>query len=156
MSKNNAYNNKDIIIKESNKNIDENLDEQNEELDENNQITSQTFLKTSNSQHLESELCSLSSKSLKNSIKDFMDALPLSSNATIEDASRTIKNISDRKNKIEKTEKSTVLHPKASNDNRNKELRHFYPLSEKDVRTLNFRSNREFSINFVNQLLLKL
>ncbi|MCX4080032.1 hypothetical protein N7280_05480, partial [Rickettsia rhipicephali] len=36
------------------------------------------------------------------------------------------------------------------------ELGHFYPLSEKDVDTLNFRANREFSTNFVNQLLLKL
>ncbi|AFC70403.1 chromosomal replication initiator DnaA (plasmid) [Rickettsia amblyommatis] len=38
----------------------------------------------------------------------------------------------------------------------NKELRHFYPLSEKDVDILNFKANREFSTNFVNQLLLKL
>jgi DNA-binding MarR family transcriptional regulator len=36
------------------------------------------------------------------------------------------------------------------------ELRHFYPLSEKDVDTLNFRAGREFSNNFMNQLLLKL
>ncbi|MFV9890135.1 DnaA N-terminal domain-containing protein [Rickettsia conorii] len=36
------------------------------------------------------------------------------------------------------------------------ELRHFYPLSEKDIDTLNFRAHREFSNNFVNQLLLKL
>ena len=36
------------------------------------------------------------------------------------------------------------------------ELRHFYPLSEKDISLLNSRSNREFSNNFVNQLLLKL
>ncbi|CAN7976260.1 unnamed protein product, partial [Ixodes persulcatus] len=33
---------------------------------------------------------------------------------------------------------------------------HFYPLSEKDIDTLNFRAHREFSNNFVNQLLLKL
>lgn len=37
-----------------------------------------------------------------------------------------------------------------------KELRHFYPLSDGDISTLNFRANREFSNNFVNQLLLKL
>ena len=37
-----------------------------------------------------------------------------------------------------------------------KELRHFFPLSEKDVDTLNFKAGREFSNNFMNQLLLKL
>ena len=37
-----------------------------------------------------------------------------------------------------------------------KELRNFYPLSEKDISLLNSRANREFSNNFVNQLLLKL
>ncbi|WP_342225163.1 hypothetical protein [Rickettsia endosymbiont of Urophora cardui] len=47
-----------IIIKISNENIDEN---------KNNQIKPQTFSQTLHSQHLESELCSLSSKSLKNS-----------------------------------------------------------------------------------------
>ncbi|WP_040614936.1 DnaA N-terminal domain-containing protein [Rickettsia endosymbiont of Ixodes scapularis] len=36
------------------------------------------------------------------------------------------------------------------------ELRHFYPLSERDISLLNSRANREFSNNFVNQLLLKL
>lgn len=36
------------------------------------------------------------------------------------------------------------------------ELRHFYPLSEKDISLLNSRANREFSNNFVNQVLLKL
>jgi len=36
------------------------------------------------------------------------------------------------------------------------ELRHFYPLSAQDASDLNFRANREFSSNFVNQLLLKL
>ena len=37
-----------------------------------------------------------------------------------------------------------------------KELRKFYPLSEKDINLLNSKANREFSNNFVNQLLLKL
>ncbi|ODA36640.1 hypothetical protein A8V33_04000 [Rickettsia sp. wb] len=37
-----------------------------------------------------------------------------------------------------------------------KELRQFYPLSEKDISLLNSRANRAFSSNFVNQLLLKL
>ncbi|MCX4084720.1 hypothetical protein N7281_07900 [Rickettsia hoogstraalii] len=37
-----------------------------------------------------------------------------------------------------------------------KELRNFYPLSDKDINLLNSRANREFSNNFVNQLLLKL
>ncbi len=36
------------------------------------------------------------------------------------------------------------------------EIRHFYPLSDKDINLLNSRANREFSNNFVNQLLLKL
>lgn len=36
------------------------------------------------------------------------------------------------------------------------ELRYFYPLSDKDINLLNSRANREFSNNFVNQLLLKL
>ncbi|ALN41907.1 hypothetical protein ASQ44_07455 (plasmid) [Rickettsia rhipicephali] len=45
------------------------------------------------------------------------------------------------------THKNTELH---------KELRHFYPLSSNDVDTLNFRTGREFSVNFANQLLLKL
>lgn len=37
-----------------------------------------------------------------------------------------------------------------------RELRQFYPLSEEDVDMLNSRAHREFSNNFVNQLLLKL
>lgn len=37
-----------------------------------------------------------------------------------------------------------------------KELWHFYPLSAEDVSDINLRANREFSNNFVNQLLLKL
>jgi len=36
------------------------------------------------------------------------------------------------------------------------ELRHFYPISEKDASMLNFKANREFDTNFTNQLLLKL
>ncbi|HJD66758.1 MAG TPA: hypothetical protein LFV91_07055, partial [Rickettsia endosymbiont of Bembidion nr. Transversale] len=134
-----ALNNKDIIIKESNKDIDV-KNEELDKLEENNQIKSQTFLQTSNSEHLESEQSSLSSKSLKNSIKDFMDALPSLSNSNVENASSTIQDISDRKNKIHiennfdiLTSTKTESQPKASNDNQNKELRHFYPLSEKDV-----------------------
>ncbi|WP_235364379.1 DnaA N-terminal domain-containing protein [Rickettsia felis] len=160
-AKKEAHNNKDIIIKR-NKNIDAKSEEL-AELDGNNQINPQAFLQTSNSEYLESEQSSLSSKSLKNSIKDFIDALPYPTNVTVEDASRGIKDISERKNKINITNnfnaiipKKTVSHSKTSNDKQNKELRHFYPLLSKDVDTLNFRTNREFSNNFVNQLLLKL
>jgi len=165
-----AHNNKDIIIKESNKNIDaninKNLDEKNETLDtlsKNNQIKPQTFLHISNSEHLESEQSSLSSKSLKNSIKDFMDALPSLSNSNLENASSTIQDISDRKNKINiknnldilistKTESQT----KASTDKVHKDFRYFYPISSEDSKKLNFKAHREFDTNFTNQLLLKL
>lgn len=170
MPKNNAYNNKDIIIKISNKNIDanidKNLDEKNEVLDtleKNNQIKLQTFSQTLHSQHLESEQSSLSSKSLKNIIKDFIDALPSPSNNNAANASSTIQDISDKKNKINIPNKcNTVIHNKttsqsqAINDRKNKDLRYFYPLSEKDAKEFNFKANREFSTNFTNQLLLKL
>ena len=43
-----------------------------------------------------------------------------------------------------------------SDKSRELELRHFYPLPERDISILNSRANREFSNNFVNQLLLKL
>lgn len=186
MLKNNAYNNKDIIIKESNKNIDENLDEQNEELDENNQgldklsknnqIKPQTFSQTLHSQHLESELCSLSSKSLKNIVKDFIDALPSPFNSNAENASSTIQDISDKSNKTNIPNKCNTVIPKqtasystnvvihknkayqaeAINDRKQKDFRYFYPISEKDAKALNFKANREFDTNFTNQLLLKL
>ncbi|MFP3011730.1 MAG: hypothetical protein ACEY3D_01705, partial [Rickettsia sp.] len=55
------------------------------------------------------------------------------SNTTSEIATRVIKDISEYK-----------------------ELRYFYPLSEEEASMLNFKANREFSINFTNQLLLKL
>ncbi|HJD66857.1 MAG TPA: hypothetical protein LFV91_07625, partial [Rickettsia endosymbiont of Bembidion nr. Transversale] len=161
-AKKEALNNKDIIIKESNKNIDV-KNEELDKLDENNQIKPQTLLQTSNSEHLESELCSLSSKSLKNSIKDFMDSLPPLSHTNSENVSSTIRDISDRKNKINiennfdtLTSTKTESQTKASTDKVHKDFRYFYPLSEKDVSILNLRANREFSINFVNQLLLKL
>ncbi|MFP3011947.1 MAG: hypothetical protein ACEY3D_02975, partial [Rickettsia sp.] len=161
MLKNNAYNNKEIVIKESNKNIDEN---------KNNQIKPQTFLKTSNSQHLESEQSSLSSKSLKNSVKAFIDALPSPSNNNAENASRRIKDVPriinenlSRINKINITNncntviaKKTATQAKAINDSKQKDFRYFYPISEKDANMLNFKANREFSTNFTNQLLLKL
>lgn len=161
MLKNNAYNNKEIVIKESNKNIDEN---------KNNQIKPQTFLKTSNSQHLESKQSSLSSKSLKNSVKAFIDALPSPSNNNAENASRRIKDVPriinenlSRINKINITNncntviaKKTATQAKAINDSKQKDFRYFYPISEKDANMLNFKANREFSTNFTNQLLLKL
>ncbi|KJW03734.1 putative dnaA-like protein [Rickettsia argasii T170-B] len=79
------------------------------------------------------EQSSFPSESYNNSFEDSIDTKQPCSNTTSESAARTIKNISEYK-----------------------ELRHFYPLSEKDVSILNFRANREFSNNFVNQLLLKL
>jgi DNA-binding MarR family transcriptional regulator len=82
---------------------------------------------------LENEQSSFSSESYNNSFKSSIKAKPSCSNTTPEPATRIIKNIS-----------------------KYKELRHFYPLSEKDVATLNFRAGREFSNNFVSQLLLKL
>lgn len=82
---------------------------------------------------LENEQNSLPSESYNNACKRSVDAKPSCSNTTSKSAARTIKNISEYK-----------------------ELRHFYPLSAKDVGTLNFKANREFSTNFVNQLLLKL
>lgn len=82
---------------------------------------------------LENELCSFPSRSYNNSFKSAIDAKPSCSNTTSESTPRTIEDMSEYK-----------------------ELRHFYPLSEKDVDTLNFRAGREFSNNFMNQLLLKL
>ncbi|GAA5252531.1 hypothetical protein KNCP2_08190 [Candidatus Rickettsia kedanie] len=82
---------------------------------------------------LGSEQSSFPSESYKNSFKSSIKTQPSCSNTTSEYAARIIKGISEYT-----------------------ELRHFYPLSAKDVDTLNFRAGREFSINFVNQLLLKL
>lgn len=89
--------------------------------------------KNSKKELFENEQSSFLSKSYKNSFKDSISAKLPCSNISPEAATRVIKDVSE-----------------------NKELRHFYPLSEKDVNTLNFRANREFSTNFVNQLLLKL
>ncbi len=166
-----AHNNKDIIIKESNKNIDEKLNEENEaldKLDKSYQINPPTFLQISNSEHLESELCSLSSKSLKNSIKDFMDSLPPWSHTNSENSSSIIEDVPShinanlsKKNKIN-IENSTIIstktasQPKARNDRKHKDFRYFYPISSEDSKKLNFCAGREFDTNFTNQLLLKL
>ncbi|WCR55944.1 DnaA N-terminal domain-containing protein [Rickettsia asembonensis] len=162
-----ALNNKEEIIKNKDIDyIDANLDRKNEELDKldkNNQIKQQTFPQTSNSQHLESEQSSLSSKSLKNIVKDFMDALPLTYNSIIEDVPRIINENLSKKNKINiknnfdiLTSTTTSSQPKARNDRQHKDFRYFYPISEKDAKALNFKANREFDTNFTNQLLLKL
>lgn len=82
---------------------------------------------------LENEQSSFPSESYNNSFESSIKAKPSYSNTTSESAARIIEDISEYK-----------------------ELRHFYPLSKKDVDTLNFRAVREFSSNFVNQLLLKL
>lgn len=77
---------------------------------------------------------------------------PPYSNIPPEAVARTIKDISEKEDL-----RNNVNHKHTiSNDEQNQELRQFYPLSEKDIDMLNFRSNREFSTNFVNQLLLKL
>lgn len=82
---------------------------------------------------LGNEQSSFPSESYNNSFESSIEAKPSCSNTIPKSAARVIKNISEYK-----------------------ELRHFYPLSEQDVDTLNFRSGREFSNNFMNQLLLKL
>lgn len=82
---------------------------------------------------LGNELCSFPSESYNNSFEDVIGAKPSCYNTTSESAAKTIEDISEYK-----------------------ELRNFYPLSEKDIDTLNFRAGREFSNNFMNQLLLKL
>ncbi|AFE50349.1 hypothetical protein MA5_00480 [Rickettsia prowazekii str. GvV257] len=73
-----------------------------------------------------------SSESYNNSFESSIKAKPFWSNTTSESTARTIEDISEYK-----------------------ELRHFYPLSKKGVDSLNFRANREFSNNSMNQLLLK-
>lgn len=108
---------------------------------------------------LGSELCSFPSESYNNSFKSSIDAKLHCSNTTSESAARTIKDISVKERDLVK---STGQKPNIGNTTTvknaalQKELRHFYPLSEKDVDTLNFRAGREFSNNFMNQLLLKL
>jgi hypothetical protein len=82
---------------------------------------------------LGNEQSSFPSESYNNSFKSSVEDKSSCSNTTYEPTARTIKDISEYK-----------------------ELGAFYPLSEKYVDTLNFRANREFSTNFVNQLLLKL
>ncbi|GAA5253094.1 hypothetical protein KNCP2_13840 [Candidatus Rickettsia kedanie] len=89
--------------------------------------------KTIKKEFLENEQSSFPSESYNNSFKNVIEVKPSCSNTTSKSAARTIKDISGYK-----------------------KLRHFYPLSEKDVDTLNFRADREFSNNFMNQLLLKL
>ncbi|MFV9895261.1 MAG: DnaA N-terminal domain-containing protein [Rickettsiales endosymbiont of Dermacentor nuttalli] len=82
---------------------------------------------------LGNEQSSFPSESYNNSFESSIKAKPSYFNTTSESAARIIEDIPEYK-----------------------ELRHFYPLSEQDVDTLNFRAGREFSNNFVNQLLLKL
>ena len=82
---------------------------------------------------LENEHSSFPSESYNNSFENIIGAKPSCSDTTSESVARTIEDISEYK-----------------------ELRHFYPLTEQDVDTLNFRADREFSNNFMNQLLLKL
>ena len=130
-AKKTALNNKDIIIK----NIDY-IDENCENL-ENLSISCSSSTLTSEQNYkgefFEDKQGLSLSESYNNSFKSSIDAKPSCSNTTSESTARIIEDISEYK-----------------------ELRHFYPLSEQDVDTLNFRANREFSNNFVNQLLLKL
>ena len=146
-----AHNNKEEIIKNKySRNIDY-IDENCENL-ENPAIgnppniytspcseTLETLPKTQNTvknykeEFLEEELCSSSSKFYNNS--SFLDV----------SSSRKGRNIS-KQQEIQKKEQKEEWQ----------ELRQFYPLSDKDTSLLNSRANREFSNNFVNQLLLKL
>ncbi|GAA5253113.1 hypothetical protein KNCP2_14030 [Candidatus Rickettsia kedanie] len=108
---------------------------------------------------LENELCSFPSESCNNSFKYSVDAKQHCPNTTSEPTSRTIKDISVKARGVVKSvgQKPNIGHTTIiKNTTSQKELRYFYPLSEKDVDTLNFRANREFSTHFVNQLLLTL
>ncbi|MFP3011469.1 MAG: DnaA N-terminal domain-containing protein [Rickettsia sp.] len=89
-----------IIKKNKEKKISiKNIDEKNEKPSEHDLTNPSTLEQTSNLQHLENDQRSFSSKSLKNTIKNFMDALPLSPNIRSESASKTIKDISEKESK---------------------------------------------------------
>jgi hypothetical protein len=128
--------NKDFVLKNS---IIENIDyiDENhlnlENLSLNNHLEYIQSIKTVRKEFLENEQSSFPSESYNNSFESSIKVKPSCSNTTSESVARTIVDISEYK-----------------------ELRHFYPLSEKDVDMLNFRAGREFSNNFMNQLLLKL
>ncbi|AFC70448.1 chromosomal replication initiator DnaA (plasmid) [Rickettsia amblyommatis] len=128
--------NKDFVIKNS---IIENIDyiDANhlnlKNLSINNSSANLQSKEDVKKEFLGNEICSLPSESHNNSFEESIGAKLSCSNIPPEAVIRIIKNISE-----------------------NRELRHFYPLSAKDVDMLNFRANRGFSINFVNQLLLKL
>lgn len=132
--------NKDFVLKNS---IIENIDYIDahylnlKNLSLNNPFEYNQSDKTIKKEFLGNELCSFPSESYNNSFEDSIDSKQSCSDNTSASAAKAIKNISEE---VEGW----------------KELRHFYPLSEKDVDTLNFRAGREFSNNFMNQLLLKL
>ncbi|AFC71700.1 DnaA N-terminal domain-containing protein [Rickettsia australis] len=108
---------------------------------------------------LENELCSFPSESCNNSFTYSVNAKQHCTNTTSEPTSRTVKDISVKAREVVKSvgQKPNIDHTTTiKKTTSQKELRYFYPLSEKDIDTLNLRANREFSTNFVNQLLLKL
>ncbi len=170
--------NKDLILKNSIiKNIDyidaNYLDSKN--LSINNSSVNLQSQKTVKKEFFGNEQSSFPSESYKNSSflndsyadstgtqqthSDISNIKQSCFNTSSENTSRTIKDISVKEiwgiksvgQKPKTDTKSTI-----KNIELQKELRHFYPLSEKDVSTLNFKTGREFSVNFVNQLLLKL
>ena len=128
--------NKDLVLKNS---IIENIDYidvhhlNSKNISLNNLLEYLQSNKTVKKEFWENEHSSFPSESYNNSCESSIKVKPSCSNTTSESVARTIADISEYK-----------------------ELRHFYPLSEKDVDTLNFRATREFSNNFMNQLLLKL
>lgn len=148
-----AHNNKEEIIKNKyNKNIDD-IDVKHEE------------------EFLENEQSSFPSKSYKNSsfLNDPCKKTTLRQNVNQKAGVSKSTNKVVLEQEAQQKEQSTIQHNK-QNTKRTElvkpcltldkaqwlELRNFYPLSEKDISLLNSRANREFSNNFVNQLLLKL
>ncbi|AFC70376.1 hypothetical protein [Rickettsia amblyommatis] len=153
--------NKDFILNSIIKNIDyidtNNLDFKN--LSVNNSSDNLQSEENPKKEFLENELCSFPSELYKNSFEDSIDAKLACSNIHSEAATRIIKNISVKEQVVIKSAEqrpNAGATPTIKNTELQKELRHFYPLSWQDVDALNFRANREFSVNFVNQLLLKL
>nr|WP_012477937.1 DnaA N-terminal domain-containing protein [Rickettsia monacensis]ABQ85884.1 DnaA-like replication initiator protein [Rickettsia monacensis] len=131
-----ALNNKEIIIK--NKNIDY--------IDDNSKNSSVSF-------------SSISLASKENHKEEFLEDNPgLSSSKSYNNNSffnNSCKQVSLRK-KTNHEETKDKSAKKEEQTEEWQELRQFYPLSSNDVDTLNFRAGREFSVNFANQLLLKL
>nr|AKS10311.1 DnaA-like replication initiator protein [Rickettsia endosymbiont of Ixodes pacificus] len=138
-----ALNNKDIIIKNKySKNIDY-IDENCEDFENSSVDNSQSRLR---------EPPTTKNTATNHEEEFFEDKLGLSSSEFYNNSSFFDKEV------LEKEPQQKNQKEKLQNKQKEEwqELRHFYPLSEKDVNLLNSRANREFSTNFINQLLLKL